>query len=72
MNEPPFRGRTPVFVGDDRTDEFGFAAVERAGGWAVKVGPGRTHASYRLRDVAAVLHWLGDGIAPPATNTKEA
>jgi trehalose 6-phosphate phosphatase len=31
MTEPPFRGRMPVFVGDDRSDENGFAAV---GSWA--------------------------------------
>ncbi len=58
MTEPPFAGRSPVFVGDDQTDEYGFAAVMRAGGWAVKVGTGRTHAHFRLRDVGAVRSWL--------------
>jgi trehalose 6-phosphate phosphatase len=58
MSEPPFAGRLPVFVGDDRTDEFGFTAVTLLGGWAVKVGGGKTHANYRLRDVAAVRKWL--------------
>ena len=72
MAEPPFRGRTPVFVGDDRTDEFGFATVERAGGWAIKVGAGPTHASYRLRDVAAVLQWLASAVeAPPQIGATE-
>ncbi len=63
MVEPPFAGRLPVFVGDDCTDEHGFAAVMRAGGWAVKVGPGRTRAHFRLADVAAVRRWLGVGAA---------
>src|SRR2546422_4661751 len=27
MQEEPFRGRTPVFIGDDTTDEYGFATV---------------------------------------------
>ena len=69
MTEPPFCGRMPVFVGDDRSDENGFAAVRVMGGWGVKVGSGPTVASYRLRDVAAVRHWLGAaiGAAPQAT-----
>ncbi len=58
MSELPFRERRPVFLGDDRTDEYGFAAVARMGGWAVKVGPGPTQARYRLPDVAAVRRWL--------------
>jgi len=58
MAEPPFRGRLPVFLGDDHSDEYGFATVTRMGGWSVKVGPGTTGASYRLADVAAVRRWL--------------
>lgn len=69
MGEPPFAPRVPVFVGDDLTDEYGFAAVTRAGGWAVKVGVGRTNARYRLPDVAAVRRWLG-AIAPLASGNE--
>lgn len=58
LEEPPFSGRVPVFVGDDHTDEFGFAAVASRGGWAVKVGRGPTTAGYRLPDVGAVREWL--------------
>ncbi len=58
MAEAPFRGRRPVFVGDDHADERGFEAVDRLGGVAVKVGPGRTGARYRLPNVAAVRRWL--------------
>lgn len=58
MQEEPFRGRIPVFVGDDITDEYGFATVNRLQGHSVKVGPGRTVARWRLRDVAAVQAWL--------------
>ncbi len=58
MREAPFRGRTPVFVGDDLTDEFGFATVNRLAGHSIKVGPGRTAATWRLRDVAAARAWL--------------
>ena len=58
MTEEPFRGRTPVFVGDDSTDEYGFATVNRLHGHSIKVGSGPTAARWRLRDVAAVRAWL--------------
>ena len=58
MKEAPFRGRTAVFVGDDATDEFGFATVNRLGGYSIKVGRGRTAAHWRLPDVTAVRRWL--------------
>src|SRR6266702_4285303 len=58
MQEEPFRGRTPVFVGDDSTDEHAFVTVNGLRGHSVKVGPGRTAARGRLRDVRAVRAWL--------------
>jgi trehalose 6-phosphate phosphatase len=38
MARAPFAGRVPVFVGDDATDEKGFAAMSRLGGMAFSVG----------------------------------
>ncbi len=64
MAQAPFRGRTPVFVGDDLTDEFGFAAVEAAGGWSVLVGEREPSAArFGLADPAAVHAWLRDNVA---------
>ncbi len=65
MREEPFRGRTPVFVGDDTTDEFGFAMVNRLHGHSVKVGPGPTAAEFRLRNVPLVRDWLRRTLTPP-------
>ena len=59
MEEPPFRGGTPVFLGDDLTDEDGFAAVQAMGGYGVIVGPRTpTQARWRLQDVGAARAWL--------------
>ena len=58
MREPPFADRTPVFVGDDVTDEAAFEAVNSLGGVAVKVRSGISAAPWRLPDVDAVLTWL--------------
>ena len=58
LDEAPFRGRTPVFLGDDLTDEYGFSIVNGRGGLSVKVGDGTTEASARLPDVDTVRAWL--------------
>jgi len=65
LAEPPFCGRRPVFLGDDVTDEEGFAEIERRGGVAIRVGPPTTAtaAAFALPDVDAALAWLS-GAAP--------
>jgi len=59
----PFAGRTPVCVGDDRTDEDGFLAAQELGGFAVKVGAGTTAARYRIETVPEVHGWLRANLA---------
>jgi trehalose 6-phosphate phosphatase len=57
MQEPPFAGRRPVFVGDDLTDQGGFQAVEAQGGISIAVGD-RVRAQFRAEDPTAVRSWL--------------
>ncbi|WP_244630979.1 trehalose-phosphatase [Aureimonas sp. ME7] len=59
MTHEPFRGRIPVYLGDDTTDEFGFQAVKALDGVAIKVGEGPSEADYRLACVDSVHRWLG-------------
>lgn len=52
--------RTPVYLGDDVTDEDAFRALQalRQPSVTVKVGEGETAAGHRLPDVEAVVDYL--------------
>ena len=52
MERPPFRGRLPVFIGDDVTDEDGIAAAQALGGAGLRVQD-------LFVDAAGVRAWLG-------------
>ena len=52
MATPPLRGRTPIFIGDDVTDEDGIAAAIALGGMGFRVPEA-------FGDAAGVRRWLG-------------
>jgi trehalose 6-phosphate phosphatase len=56
----PFKGRRPIAIGDDRTDEPMFAAANEEGGMSVLVGaePRETNAGLTLATPANVRDWL--------------
>lgn len=57
--QAPFLGHPPVFVGDDLTDEPGFAACAHHGGAGILIGGARdTAAQFRLAGVASFRRWL--------------
>ena len=58
MQAPCFAGRRPLFIGDDLSDEAGFAAAQALGGKGIRVGEGHTRADYRLANPDAVEAWL--------------
>jgi trehalose 6-phosphate phosphatase len=64
MRSAPFRGRRPVFVGDDVTDEDGIAAAEALGGVGLRVPEAFGGAPGAVRRFLARGLAAGDWPAP--------
>ena len=66
LEQAPFSGRRPLYIGDDVTDEDAFRVVNSLDGISVRVGDAATtHAQFRLNRVPDVHRWLGE-FPPPA------
>lgn len=66
LDEAPFAGHRALFVGDDTTDEAGFAYVQEIGGIGLKVGQGPSVARHRIGSAAALraaLAHLADSLS---------
>ncbi|MGC9270629.1 trehalose-phosphatase [Acidiphilium sp.] len=59
MGRPPFAGRSPVFVGDDTTDEAAIAAARALGGVGLHV-----HRDF-AGSTSAVRIWLARAVTAP-------
>jgi trehalose 6-phosphate phosphatase len=64
MTYPPFHGRVPIFVGDDRTDEDAFDVMAEFKGEAMSVGRKLPHVEKHFDCPADVRHWLALLAAP--------
>jgi trehalose 6-phosphate phosphatase len=68
LQQAPYRGRRPVFAGDDLTDENGFKTVNAHDGLSVRIGAGETVAAARLGTPADLRHslsvWASEGSLP--------
>lgn len=68
LHASPYKGRRPIFVGDDLTDENGFKTVNAHGGLSIRIGGGETVAKVRLGTPADLRHclsmWAFEGTLP--------
>jgi trehalose 6-phosphate phosphatase len=72
MRHAPFAGRRPVFIGDDTTDEDGFAAVRDMHGHAIRVGlHGESLAQGRIATPEDARAWLMEATRKLAVLTAQ-
>ena len=58
MQHPPFRGRRPIYIGDDITDEHAFAVLPEFNGIAISVGRAIPGAAHRFDTPDEVRQWI--------------
>jgi trehalose 6-phosphate phosphatase len=58
MSHEPFKGRRPIFIGDDVTDESVFAIMPDLGGLAYSVGRRAKGVADCFDDPSEVREWL--------------
>ena len=58
MQRPPFKGRRPIFIGDDVTDESVFAVMPEFDGLGFSVGRELAGTHGYFATPREVRHWL--------------
>ena len=74
MQQPPFRGRRPIFIGDDVTDEAAFNVMPEFGGVAFSVGREVQGIAGMFETPSDVRRWLAEMVRTqkPERAVKEA
>ena len=60
MTQPPFRGRRPIFIGDDVTDLSVFAIMPELNGISISVGQIVAGVDFCFDQPADVRRWLDE------------
>lgn len=76
MAHPPFAGRRPIFIGDDKTDDTAFAVVPEFDGVAISVGRMVPGVAERFEAPTDVRRWLEriaakDDLAQPKEDSAQ-
>jgi trehalose 6-phosphate phosphatase len=64
MRLAPFRGRRPIYLGDDTTDKYAFAILPELGGLGISVGRRMPHADFVVNAPQDVRRWLAMLVGP--------
>jgi trehalose 6-phosphate phosphatase len=72
MRHAPFKGRRPIFVGDDVTDEAAFAVLPEFGGVGFSVGRAMDGIAGTFETPGDVRRWIAEMVAPKSESGPEA
>lgn len=70
MERAPFKGRVPVMIGDDTTDEDAFRAAQDLGGFGLRIGGAESAAQYRAPRMEDALGWLAATLQDTGTTRR--